>query len=1738
MDPASAKADGPVSGKVEQHLQVASGLLRERQAPKAFGELVRASRSLPMTRRLAAALVAVSLRAGTEAAAITILSSAVGKAEGTVRRDVYRQLARVLRRVEQFPRAIEALESLLASFPGDHGSRRVLQHLLERTGKWEALVASLETEAQEAFVRAEYARAARAASWRARIQAEQMRNLARAAESYGKAANYLEQMGDAGGAFAVRLDGLRVMHGAGASEAVLTAAASVCMSAAARLGRDAQARQVLEELKLIPVQPKPPPTETSPGFELATAALDVDVRKVDVFPPELESWLARPVKQIAETLSRPVAETQPAPPRAPAPKPAGPSEEADVPRPPEPPLRASPSASRTARPAATVEMSLPLLQAMIAASASGKGVGAPPSPVQAAPAVAPAQPPAPSAPAPVEAAVPSPEASSTVESAAPSAPLGEAAALPGAEPVNPVDAHAEVVAASGPEPVSPVEGETGSAAAPSLEPVSSIEGETESAAAPSPEPVSPIEGEDAAVAAPSLEPVSPVESEAEAVAAPSSEPASSGDDQAGAVAALAAEPTSPAGAEAQAVEAPSAESVRAAEPESESVEVPSAEPSISAEAPAEPAAPSAEQVEAAAVPSSEVASSPAPEIEAAEAAAAASGPAQAEPPSAEAEDVEAFAAPQEEGAAPSMSELLEIPDEGSSHRAPPVASQDGEESGEDSEEPDTSAQEPWEDPEAEHRLEASLIARKSWRELAQFYLSRADAAKDPMLRAEALTRLAELMEDELGDPSGAARIYREIVTLTGDRDALKEQVRLLGQRGDSQLVRRALDEAVQTARTPKARAAAYLTRAERSLEAGDPAKAKADFETAEALTPGMLLVLAGLVRCVSNAERPLLAQRLRSALAAAPRRSPDRLDALRVLASVAEDLLKDAKLAQWAWTEVLAEDPSETRAHERLLELARALKDGAALSQLLREQISRDPRGPAARQARMELVAALEAAGDMNGALTELRQAVRFEPGHKEAWLMLADRLTECGQIGEAAWAMEHAASAMEDEAERQRAWVRLASFCHKVLKDPTRAEMYSRRAENLRLALQEKAAPPVTDAPRGPAPYREGGTRTQVLMPPPGNVDLTPSGQRFPPLDDDRGTDVTDPAPNLPDHARPTIEFSAVNFPGDAMPFSDEETTATEAPEGFVPPGDAPPAAPPEKAAKSEKAPKSEKGSKPEKSPQSEKGSKPEKAAAVPKNLGKKLKIEALDPSRELDSLLGEELDDTGHTSPSLSAWNIKRPVLVPATPQKESAPAQPPAASGQKQKPPPEKPAAAEPTDRPKKLRPQVTEEMPRHFTPDPESPTRAAAAREVTAPGRRGGAKPPPAPESPAARSTAPTPNATGSRPAAVASPQAPSASGAQRGAQRRTSAEDALAQVSPQESEGPPSLGSGPVQNTAFISWEAPPGKMEPVRRMARARSGAPTKAPLPEHGSEPAVFKQVREHPLDGELYAEIAQYFDSRGDAQRAELMREISDALVGREGAAARPPRRPLSPEDRSGLRHPILRSPSGELLTCVGVALCRLFPTHGRAAGTTERLRPNQGLGASAALEALQTTERLLGIEAPAVLLSEDNGPPFSLVFTTEPRLLVGKQAVRQVLPAPELRFYAGRALLCLGPDLLALRSLKKDQVLRGLALFSSVMKDPRADGLEARVVRETLTPKQLERAMALYGPATRQFDVSALADGARDSSNRAGLIACGAVGPALAALRMKRALEREVVELVRFAASERYFQLRSQR
>src|SRR5207302_1678910 len=86
------------------------------------------------------------------------------------------------------------------------------------------------------------------------------------------------------------------------------------------------------------------------------------------------------------------------------------------------------------------------------------------------------------------------------------------------------------------------------------------------------------------------------------------------------------------------------------------------------------------------------------------------------------------------------------------------------------------------------------------------------------------------------------------------------------------------------------------------------------------------------------------------------------------------------------------------------------------------------------------------------------------------------------------------------------------------------------------------------------------------------------------------------------------------------------------------------------------------------------------------------------------------------------------------------------------------------------------------------------------------------------------------------------------------------------------------------------------------------------------------------------------------------------------------------------------------GELLALSGLALCRIYPTRGPAAGTKEEFRVDMGKGAKAAADALLAAVRILGLRAPDVYLSNDNGPPFALVFPGAVRLLVGRLAQRQ--------------------------------------------------------------------------------------------------------------------------------------------
>ncbi|MDP1827182.1 MAG: tetratricopeptide repeat protein [Archangium sp.] len=878
------------------------------------------------------------------------------------------------------------------------------------------------------------------------------------------------------------------------------------------------------------------------------------------------------------------------------------------------------------------------------------------------------------------------------------------------------------------------------------------------------------------------------------------------------------------------------------------------------------------------------------------------------------------------------------------------------------------------DPRAAQKLEAHFVQRGAWRELAGFYRDTLARTTVKTERAQWAEKLAEVLESELKDVEGAARAWAEVAAATGDTRAVSEQVRLLAQQKDNTGVREALDAGVKQAQAPAERSRALVLRAEEALTRREVAAARADFEAAlkvSAWQPEAAAGLAELAAIQGNLAAPL--KFLEQTLARIQKRTPGRGDLFRRLARLADSPARDARLSRLSWAEVLAELPGDEEASARLLALTRAAGDDVALERLLLEALARDPRGARPRQLRMELVTLLERAGRNGDALEALKQAVRAEPGHREAWLAYAERLIGLGQRdAEAAWALEHAATATDDPQQRFRLWQRLGAFVREQLGDEARAITYETRAEKLQRELHPDVPPPLV--PR-PSPAKPPPIRAQVLPAAP---------------------------PPLPSH-----------LPGGPL---------------VIPP---------------------RRGLKPKSAPVLLSQAQEVAFEKLAVKLG--ARVEPQQKSRE-------HVRIAPRVARQLASFGGE-PLLVPRPG-------------------PPIFDAGGERADE---------EDLE-----DPGGPTRELAMEDDVTPTPASPAEPDP---EEIASSEVELPDEDDRRRGPVPQPEPDEIVEERRTAELRVELGDPSVSV-------PPSFGPSPA------------------RALTAERE---------------ALFERVRHNPIEADGYRLLAEHFDTANDAARSSLMLEIARALEGDPHAAPRAPRLILNATDRAGLKHPALRGEGGELLSLVGTALCRLNPARGKDAGTDDEFHLDAGKGARAVADALLSAVRILGVRSPDVYLSDEPGPPLSLVFTTEPRILVGKLAVKKEVTDAELRFFAGRTLFTQQPELMALRSLRREQVLRGLVLVSQVG-EGRASPAETRLFREAVPARAWDRLKQLVKAVGTRLDLAGLTDGARHSANRAGLVVCGGIAPAIASLRAKKALPSEMMELVRFAASERYLQLRN--
>jgi tetratricopeptide (TPR) repeat protein len=958
------------------------------------------------------------------------------------------------------------------------------------------------------------------------------------------------------------------------------------------------------------------------------------------------------------------------------------------------------------------------------------------------------------------------------------------------------------------------------------------------------------------------------------------------------------------------------------------------------------------------------------------------------------------------------------------------------------------------EPRALKKLEAHYVARGAWRELAQLYRQSASNAASRAEKVETLEKLAELLESELHDPVGAAKVYSDLVAL-GDGRAVAEQVRLLNLQKDSKGVRAALDDSVSRAGDPKLRADALVMRADDALARRDVDAARRDFEESLKLAPFHPAAAAGLAELSAQDGRREPMMTFAAALKNLPRRKPGRAELYRRLGRLADTPFHEPKLAREAWSELLAELPGDEEALVRLVELSRELGDDVQLEQVLKTQLEREPRGLRARKAHLELVALLEKAGRKDEALEALKAAVRFEPGNRDAWLALSDRYLQLDQIEETMWALEHGATATESGVERMRLWLRLARLARDRLKDPAKADAFEARADKLKREL-------AAELPEGPLAGR--------LNVPPRVAPKSsrPSPPRSNPWDDvakglgaQREPEfVRPPRPSLGRQRAEPLSSNPESREGGGQAGSGQRI-ARVGDTGLQPAGLHERIVLPEGAA----------GAAREKPmmPEAEFARGAARALEANPDSGKHSRLAPPDPS------LGR--------------------ARVPSDPG-----------------------------------RPRVASD-----------PGRAAVGGAAAEPSGRYGAVVRPPVQPLGDDGTSPS----GKTPKVTLQDRVPLANDDDEvSVEEALRGEDDVVEVGTADIELPSAEWVAPVANLEDDpDDDDSPRKTAEVPLEGAVALGDPGNSIPPSIvmsasrvlGEErKAIFERVRAQPLDPDGYRLLAEHFDHSGDPTRSSLMLEIARALEGDPNAAPRAPKLILSATDRAGLKHPALRGPSGELLGLSGAALCRLYPARGVQ---REELRLDSGKGAKAAADALLAAVRILGLRAPDVFLSEDNGPPFSLIHTTEPKLLVGKLAVRKQLPDAELRFFAGRALFTQNPDLLALRSLRKEQLAHGLQVLGIAL-NGRGINVESRVVRDAIPQRTLERLKELYGKHASRLEVQKLQEGARHSANRAGLVVCGGVAPALAALRAKKALESELLELVRYAASERYLELRSRR
>ncbi len=295
-------------------------------------------------------------------------------------------------------------------------------------------------------------------------------------------------------------------------------------------------------------------------------------------------------------------------------------------------------------------------------------------------------------------------------------------------------------------------------------------------------------------------------------------------------------------------------------------------------------------------------------------------------------------------------------------------------------------------------LDGLYTQNARWTELADVIRRRAGLSREPMERAQLLSRRAQILLDWLDSAEEAAAALRHARTISPDDPALAEQLVTALVRADrcreAAAILEGRIEAMADQGAPRGDLAAlYIRLAQLRLEKlSDVAGARDSLDAALALVPEHPTALRLYTQLASPDEDPQAFADAKLREADGTRDDDVRIEALMTAGQVLRDRVQDVSGARSAFERVLALRPYDSEATWALAGLVEKGGDPETAARLLENRLGTTEL-PVAEKARIltQLAALSRAAGVEPAAERRLLEALAVVPDHLPAVVALAD---------------------------------------------------------------------------------------------------------------------------------------------------------------------------------------------------------------------------------------------------------------------------------------------------------------------------------------------------------------------------------------------------------------------------------------------------------------------------------------------------------------------------------------------------------------------------------------------------------------------------------------------------------------------------------------------------------------------------------------------------------------------------